>query len=419
MRICVVSDTYWPDINGVAMSIHQWFSRLAALGHDIQLVTTPNRLRTRMDVGYTCVYRTVRAVNAPGYREVKIGMPSNQVLRGLWRAQPPDIVYVATEGMFGWFAIKLAHELQLPVVSGFHTNFQSYSQFYKLGFFQSLIERYLCALHNRTACTIVPTEEQLTRVMEMGINSVAVVGRGVDTSLFRPSARSDALRHSWNCEAQDPVIVYVGRIAEEKNLDLTLAAYCAMRNLNPRLKLVMVGDGPAVKRIQAAHQEVIFAGVQTGDDLAAHYASGDIFLLSSVTETFGNVVLEALASGLAVLAYRYAAGRLHITHNQTGLLVPFGDEQTFIEQSTRLVTETGLTRELSANALEYAQSLSWSTTVKRLECLFETYCHKPVEVELARRADKKSDRGFDSRSTNRRYEPTLASKTKSSITSSR
>jgi glycosyltransferase involved in cell wall biosynthesis len=407
MRICVVSDTYWPDINGVAMSIHQWFSGLAALGHDVQLVTTPNRDRTRMHVGYTCIYRTISAVSVLGYREVKIGMPSNQVLRELWRAQPPDIVYVATEGMLGWFAIKLAHQLQLPVVSGFHTNFQSYSQFYKLGFLQSLIERYLRALHNRTVCTIVPTVEQLTRVMEMGINSVAVVGRGVDTSMFRPSMRSEALRHSWGCKAQDPVIVYVGRIAEEKNLDLTLATYTAMRDLNPRLKLVMVGDGPAVKRIQFAYPEVIFAGIQTGDDLAAHYASGDIFLLSSVTETFGNVVLEALASGLAVVSYRYAAGRLHITHNQTGLLVPFGDEQSFIQQSTRLVTESGLSRELGAAAFDYALTLSWAATVKRLEGLFEIYC------------DESADRSLDNDLKEQFHEPTAASKVKLSVASSR
>tara|TARA_R110002072_G_scaffold2252_2_gene18562 strand:- start:21420 stop:22655 length:1236 start_codon:yes stop_codon:yes gene_type:complete len=411
MQICVVSDTYWPDINGVAMSIHRWFSGLEAIGHQVQLVTTPHPDRTGMHIGYTSAYQTIRALPVPGYREVKIGLPSNRVLTNLWRSQPPDIIYVATEGLLGWFAIKLAHQLQIPVVTGFHTNFQSYSRFYRLGVFQSIIERYLCALHNRAACTIVPTKEQQTHLSEMGIKNVTVVGRGVDTSLFNPSARSDVLRASWGCEAEDPVIVYVGRIAEEKNLDLVLAAYNRMRAINPGIKLVMVGNGPAVVRIKAGYPEVIFAGTQTEDNLAAHYASGDIFLHASITETFGNVVLEALASGLAVVSYNYAAGRLHISHNQTGLSVPFDDDQSFIEQSEHLVTQPGLIQGLGAAASRYAQTLSWSATIERLEAVFETYGN----ITLRSNANKTSR----SRTRQKTYEPAAASKVKSSAASGR
>ena len=151
---------------------------------------------------------------------------------------------MATEGPLGYAATHLARKLNIPVASGFHTNFQSYSDHYRLGWFRKLIADYLVHMHNLTDCTIVPTVEQSQVLRDMGIHQVAVVGRGVDTNLFNPGRRSTELRQSWGANEKTPVMIYVGRIAEEKNLDLTLRCYDELKAMDPSLVFIMVGKGP-------------------------------------------------------------------------------------------------------------------------------------------------------------------------------
>ena len=151
-----------------------------------------------------------------------------------------------------------------------------------------------------------------------GYQNLQVVARGVDTTLFHPGKRSDELRSQWGVAEDGLAVIYVGRISAEKNLPLVLRTFKAMQAVNPKLKLVMVGDGPVRAELQRQNPEYIFAGMRTGEDLAAHYASGDIFLFPSMTETYGNVTVEAMASGLAVVAYRLrGSGRAYRATTRT------------------------------------------------------------------------------------------------------
>ena len=230
----------------------------------------------------------------------------NHRLSRIWQVERPDVIYVATEGPLGYFATRLARKMNIPVASGFHTNFQSYSEHYRLGGLSKIIEAYLVHIHNMTQCTIAPTQDQSQMLRNLGIHNVAVVGWGVDTEMFRPDRRSTELRKSWGANEDTPVMIYVGRIAEEKNLDLMLRCYEALRTINPLLKFVMVGSGPSVERIRDGYPEIILTGPKTGESLGAHYASADFFPFTSMTETYGNVVLEAMASGIGVMSYCYA-----------------------------------------------------------------------------------------------------------------
>jgi glycosyltransferase involved in cell wall biosynthesis len=174
----------------------------------------------------------------------------------------------------------------------------------------------------------------------------------------------------------DLVALYVGRIAPEKNLGLALEAYRAMRRFSDSAKFVIVGEGPLKTVLQKDHDDLVFCGVRTGEQLAKHYASADVFLFPSETETFGNVTLEAMASGLVVVAYDYAAAKMHMTHGETGLLAPYGDARTFVDLVAKLVREPRALPKMRRQAREYAASIDWRRIVERFAALLTGVCEQ-------------------------------------------
>jgi glycosyltransferase involved in cell wall biosynthesis len=376
MVISVVTETYWPEVNGVAMTLHRLVTGLCKRGHQIQLVCPRNGQRSAEDFPEYVSYHSVRGLPVPGYSDIRFGLPSKRFLKNLWHSARPDVIYVATEGPLGWYAVREANRLGIPVASGFHTNFHSYSRHYKLGKLEKPIGRYLVKIHNKTQTTIVPTVQQKRMLENMGVKNVSVMGRGVDTDLFSPSKRDADLRKQWGVNSNDLVLLYVGRIAEEKNLDLTIQTYYSIGRQNNGVKLVLVGDGPLLKKLKKDHPDFIFAGTQTGEDLAAHYASSDIFLFSSLTETFGNVILEAMASGLGVVAFDYAAAHMHITTNENGLLARTGDAQEFTDSTRQLIQNELLLKRFRTNAAKYALQYSWSAIVEQFESILFSHTNK-------------------------------------------
>jgi glycosyltransferase involved in cell wall biosynthesis len=307
----------------------------------------------------------VPALSLPTYKELNLGLPVGSVLRRSWMQRRPDVVYVATEGPLGWSGVRAARRLGIPVFSGFHTNFHSYSQHYHMGWLDFLILRYLCRFHNRTFGTLVSSADLRERLQALGLKNVSVLGRGVDSRLFRPERRVAALRRMWRASDNDLVVLYVGRVAAEKNLGLAIESYRAMQRVNPAVKFVIVGDGPLRAALQKKHPDLIFCGVHKDKELAKRYASADVFLFPSETETFGNVTLEAMASGLVVVAYDYAAARMHITDGQTGVLVPYGQSPAFVGAATKLARVPQSLAKIRRQAREYAATLDWSYVVER------------------------------------------------------
>lgn len=336
LRITVVTETYPPEINGVAMTLGRLVDGLLSRGHLVQLIRPRQSPDDAPSQREGLIEVLVKGYPIPNYTDLRFGLPERGQLAGLWKAHRPDIVHVSTEGPLGWSAIGTARKLRLPVTSSFHTNFQSYSGHYRLGLLKSAIEAYLRRLHNRTAATLVPTKALQTDLARRGYLNLSIMSRGVSTERFSPAKRSEALRESWGAGPKDLVMLCVGRLAKEKNLGVVLSAFSTVSAKHPTAKLVLVGDGPMKQFIQSTCPSVILAGMRTGEDLSAHYASADVFLFPSLSETYGNVVLEAMASGLAVLSYRCAAAAELIVSGTNGHLVPEGNAIRFIQTALAL-----------------------------------------------------------------------------------
>ncbi len=365
LRIACVTETYPPEVNGVAMTVARLVQSLRARHHAVQVI----RPRQAGDAGVTTADGDllVRGVPIPRYQGLRMGLPCTGALVKLWKQRRPDVVHIATEGPLGRSALLAAKALGLPVCSEFRTNFHAYSQHYGFGFLRGAIIGYLRRFHNATQCTMVPTQALHDDLQREGFHKLMIVARGVDVRRFDAAHRSDALRAQWGAAPDDLVVTCVGRLAPEKNLATLLAAFEAIRRQQPRAKLVLVGDGPMRKELQGRCPEAVFAGQRIGDDLATHYASADLFLFPSITETFGNVTTEAMASGLAVVAFDYAAAQRLIRSGENGVVVPFDDGAAFVAAAARTAVDLAHCRTLGARARASVMALDWDSIAAQVE----------------------------------------------------
>ncbi len=352
------------------MTLGHLVDGLTSRGHQITII----RPRQRAEKGAADVQRQgavtqhlLPGLPIPGYPLLRFGLPAGRRLRRLWAQHRPDLVHIATEGPLGYSALNAAGALGLPVTSSFHTNFHQYTHDYRFSWLFSLTAKWLRYFHNRTRRTFAPTRELCDSLAQDGYQNLRVLSRGVDTRLFSPAARSLTQRASWGAAPNDPVVIHTGRLAREKNYGLIFRAYAAMQAANPRCRFVVVGDGPLRASLQAEHRHCRFTGFVDRRVLASHYASADIYLHASTTETYGNVAAEALASGLAFAGYDYAAAHELVRPEENGLLVPLGHEERFIAAAVRLATDPALVTRLRAQAALAVQARSWSAVVDQFE----------------------------------------------------
>jgi len=348
------------------MTLGHLVQGLARRGHHVTVIRPRQRTETggpaQLSEG-PVTQRLLPGLPIPGYPLLRFGLPAGRRLRRWWRRDRPVLVHIATEGPLGYSALNAARELGLPVTSSFHTNFHHYTRDYRFSWLFSLTAKWLRYFHNRTLRTFAPTRELCTELAADGYQNLRVLSRGVDTSLFSPARRQDSLRTAWGVESGDPVVIHTGRLAREKNYSLLFRAYAAMRAANPRCRFVIVGDGPLRASLEAQHPHCLFTGFVDRATLARHYASADLYLHASTTETYGNVAAEALASGLAFAGYDYAAARELVRSGESGLLVPLADEPAFIAAAVRLATEPDLAAHFRTRATETVRTRSWDSVV--------------------------------------------------------
>lgn len=365
LDIAFVTETFPPEINGVAMTVGRLVGGLRERGHRVRVIRPR---QGRVDAGDDHEL-ALPGLPLPGYAGLRFGLPAGGRLHREWKKRRPDLVHVVTEGPLGWSAVNVARRLGIPVTSGFHTNFDRYSVHYGLGWLRPAVAAYLRTLHRRTLATMVPTAALAADLAGEGLNGVRVVGRGVDTRLFDPQRRDPALRANWKALGDVPVCLYVGRLAPEKNLKLVEQSFATIQGRHPQARMVWVGDGPSARQLAAQHPDHHFAGMRTGDDLAAHYASADLFLFPSLTETYGNVVAEAMASGLPVLAYRSAAAAELIVDGDNGRLVAPGDGEAYVRTAGEMATGINTWSRMGAAARESMGAHRWSAVVERFEAV--------------------------------------------------
>jgi glycosyltransferase involved in cell wall biosynthesis len=348
MRYAFVTETWPPEVNGVALTVQAMRNGLQALGHEVSLFR-PRQPADGAAAGAPGE-TLLSGLPIPRYPGLRFGLPAPRALAAAWQDVPPDAIYVATEGPLGWSALRAAQRLGVPVATGFHTRFDAYMRDYGAPLLGAAALAWMRRFHNRAQATLVPTRELQAWLVDAGFRNVVLLARAVDATQFSPRHRDPALRAAWGAAEHAPVAIHVGRVAAEKNLGLAVRAFRRLQAAQPLARFVFVGDGPERGRLARENPDFVFCGVQLGGDLARHFASADLFLFPSLSETFGNVTLEAMASGVPAIAFGYGAAREHLEDGVHGAAPAPGDEATFVDACVRIGTDPDARARMAAAA---------------------------------------------------------------------
>ncbi len=359
MNYHLVSETFYPETNGVSMTLHRLL--LGLQKKDFETTIIRPRQKSEQANQFTYKEHLVTGIPIPYYPELRFGLTTTNHLKKIWGDERPTVVHIATEGPLGLCALRAAKALEIPVISSFHTNFHQYGKYYKLPFLIKAAFAYLRYFHNRTRATYAPSNDLIENLKAAGFKNLRKLERGVDAQLFNPSKRSTDLRLSWGANKETPVFAYVGRIASEKNIPFALKCFQEIKKQLPEAIMVVVGDGPLRKELEKKYPKVIFCGLQKGELLAQHYASSDVFIFPSITETFGNVVTEAMASGLIVAAYNYAAGKLLIEDGINGTVASFDNEEHYLANLIQLISKRAMWPIMREKSRACIEDVSWES----------------------------------------------------------
>jgi glycosyltransferase involved in cell wall biosynthesis len=365
LKIALVTETFLPEINGVAMTLGKLVDGLLTRGHWVQLVRPKQDSKDGDSRGGALEQIVCNGLPIPGYGGLKFGLPCPYRLMRTWSKTRPDLVHVATEGPLGWSAIYAARKLAIPLSSSFHTNFDQYTQHYGIGWLRSPVQAYLRHTHNACAATLAPTQALANDLQRRGFKNVGLMARGISSDLFNPLHRSPSLRAAWGVGEKDILISYVGRLASEKNLEAVLRAFDTIERQVDGARLLLVGDGPLRESMAKRCPRAILPGMLRGEQLSKAYASSDLFLFASLSETYGNVVPEALASGVAVVAYAQGAAAELIRDGINGALIEPGNESAFILWALELAANRDRLADLRGNASASVAHLDWNQVQDR------------------------------------------------------
>lgn len=363
MRIALFTDTYSPQINGVTNTLTHLETYFEQRGIEYRILAPEydvTQQRDRVD--------TFNSFRFFLYPECRLSLVNHRRVKQIMEGFRPDVVHMATEFNMGWAGLQYAQSAGLPVISTFTTNFPQYLQYYKLDILTDIVWDYFRWYHNQCNLTVCPSSETRNLLIGKGIPRTEIWGRGIDTTLYNPSKRNEALRRELMPEG-GKLLLYVGRISPEKDLPVLFDAYSRLRveAVEP-ITLAVAGDGPMREAWQTRYGEsgVRFVGYKRGEALAELYASADAFVFPSATETLGNVVLEAMASGIPVIGVRSGGVLENIRHEENGLLCTPGDSESFYQAMGRLLGEPNLLRTLGKEALRYSRTKEWEQIFDQL-----------------------------------------------------
>lgn len=290
MKIAIVTDAWHPQVNGVVRTYENTTHELRELGHEV-CVVGPGDFRT---------------VACPTYPSIRLAVHPGPRLGKMLDAFQPDAIHVATEGPLGHAARRYCLKHKLPFTSSFHTQFPEYIRM-RMPIPLAWSYAYVRRFHRPASRTLVPTGSQRQRLIERGFSNVVTWSRGVDSNLFRPARDKSFLSQPR------PVFIYMGRVSVEKNIEAFLGARL------PGTKMV-VGDGPDLSRMRERYPDAVFTGYRFGEELACYLAAADVFVFPSLTDTYGLVMLEAMACGLPVAAHPVTGPIDIINNGVTGVM---------------------------------------------------------------------------------------------------
>lgn len=383
MRVLYCTDTYPPQVNGVSIVTSLSVAGLARRGWECAVLAPryPAAAHALWNAGAVEEGATelvaAPSVPLPGYPEIRLGLPRRALVEGMIRRFRPDLVHSETEFGIGRAGQRAAGRMGLPAVSSYHTDFARYAAAYGAPWLRGAVAGYLGRFHGRSRRVYTPSSYSRRDLLRLGIRDVEVWGRGVDTELFHPGRRSPELRAALGMGSRF-TFLYVGRLAAEKGTAQVLEAFRVASGFVPRgvLHLVVAGTGPRKAELRAAAPPgVTFLGLlDRRSRLPDLYANSDAFVFASVTETLGLVVLEAMASGLPVVATPAGGVADHLRHGENGLAYPEGDVGALAREMVALAGDYALTRRLARGARRTAERLSWDRELDRLDESYREVC---------------------------------------------
>lgn len=352
MRIALVTESFLPDVNGVANSVARSAEHLLRRGHQPMVIAPQTARRDVVDLPYPVV--RMPSLPMPGYPQIRLGLPTAALSTAL-RAHRAEVVHLASPFVLGAWGAAAAKALKVPTVAVYQTDVAAYARAYRVGMTEGAAWRWIRTLHNSAARTLVPSTGSAQALAAHGIRRVHMWRRGVDDVQFHPRHRSAGLRRALAPDGE-VLVGFVGRLAVEKQVDLLAGA-----SRLPGVRLVIVGDGPAAASLRRALPDAAFVGVRHGAQLARLYASLDVFAHTGPYETFGQAVQEAMASGVPVVAPALGGPLDLVTHERTGLLVPPFEAAGFTAAVAGLAAEKDMRAAFGAAGRMAIEGRSWST----------------------------------------------------------
>ncbi|HEY9229152.1 MAG TPA: glycosyltransferase family 1 protein [Gemmatimonadaceae bacterium] len=388
MRIAVISDTYGPQVNGVARTLVRTVDAMRQRGHEVLVLTTSDPAAAADATVHRFASKPFRL-----YPQLQLSLPGARAVGELLDGFRPDIVHVATPFGVGLAGRAAARRANIPLVSSYHTSFSQYARYYGLGVLAGPGWWFLRWFHNGTELTLCPTRAISDELVEHGFKNLGLWTRGVDTRQFNPSWRSPATREAWGANERTTVISYVGRLAAEKGLDVALPAMRAIAAERNDVVFVMAGDGPYAAHCRAnAPANTVFTGQIVGRALSEVYASSDIFLFPSTTDTFGNVALEAMASGLVVVGADVPQTR-EVVPPDCGVVSRAGDASALTDALRSLLASPEEFAARRRRSVSVAAERSWEAVFDRLEADYHYVAKRSDRCSsspTAARSDKSS-----------------------------
>ncbi|QOS82625.1 glycosyltransferase family 1 protein [Paenibacillus sp. JNUCC31] len=363
MRLALFTDTYVPDTNGVAGTLHRLSNQLNRKGIE-HLLLTPQSI---IEGNHAAPARSVTNIPFFLYPECRIALPNRRSIHQELKAFQPDLLHIATPFNMGLLGLRYALKHQLPHVISYHTHFDRYLEYYRLNSIIPLYWKYIQWFHRACDTTLAPSQEALNSLQSKGIQRLKLWSRGIDCSLYSPDKRSSDVRTRYNITAP-LILLYVGRIAPEKDIaTLSLAMQQLPEHMKSRVHWIIVGDGPSLPKMRMqSPPNVTFTGYLHGEELAVMYASADLFVFPSSTETFGNVVLEAMASGLPVLAANGGGVKDLVAHHRSGVLFEPGQVDALIREICLWGVHMEQLRNMGIEGRKLAEQRSWDHIFDRL-----------------------------------------------------
>lgn len=363
-RIALFSGAYNHIADGVSRTLNRLVGHLLETGFDVRVfaptVATPQ-------VRHVGTLVPVPSLALPGRPDYRFSLGITPSIRRELDAFRPDLYHIATPDFLGFQALRRGRRLGIPVVASYHTHFASYLRYYRLSMLEPIVWRYLRWFYGKCEHVYVPSKSMVDVLEENGISrGVKLWERGVETDVFAPEQRSLEWRRSLGFGDDDVVISYVSRLVWEKGLRRMADVLHRLEKRGARFRTLIVGDGPARDELQSLLPDAVFTGYLEGEALATAYASSDVFLFPSDTETFGNATLEAMSCGVPTVCARATGSRTLVDEGRTGFLVPTEDADAFADRLHELVADADKRADFGRSARLAAQHYDWDAVMDRL-----------------------------------------------------